>query len=239
MIIDGKYVPEYELDMPDLIRYLADDSCKNDHSSLISELNKHLSREENLFGGGNGITDADNIRGPVKELTLAHTRVSALDEVANTIGKEVLLEAEPVQALLREHAIWYARVALATAWWSHLDSIRQLVPDALMADTPADRERLRAGILELYRSRVVVRFSTGERFYATTEGGNELKRKRLLEHIQAEYGLENLCLFPGSEELLPVIVIEVVQCMIWQRASTRITTITGPGGEVAVTLSLS
>lgn len=239
MIVDGKYVPEYELDMPDIIRYLADDSCKNDHDSLISELNKHLSREENLFGGGNGLKDADNIRGPVKELTLAHARVDILDSITDTIGKEVLLSAEPVQALLREHAVWYARVVLATAWWSHLDSIRQLVLNAMMADTPAERERLRAGILELYRSRVTVRFSTGSRFYATTEGGNEPKRKRLLEHIQAEYGLENLCLFPGSEELLPVIVMDVVQCMIWQRASTHITTITGPGGKVAVTLSLS
>lgn len=239
MIINGKYVPEYELDVLEIIRYLADDSCKNDHDSLISELNKHLSREEDHFGGGNGLRDADNIRGPVKELTLAHARVNVLDTITDTIGKEALLNAEPVQALLREHAIWYARVVLATAWWSHLDSIRQLVPDALMTNVSTDRERLRACILELCRSKVTVRFTTGEKFYATTEGGSEVKRKRLLEHIQAEYGLENLCLFPGSEELLPVIVIEVVQCMVWQRASTRITTITGPGGEVAVTLSLN
>ena len=239
MIVNGKYVPEYKLDMPDLIRYLADDAYKTDHKSLIRELNKHLSREENLFGGGNGITDADNIRGPVKELTLAHARVDILDSITDTIGKEVLLNAEPVRALLREHATWYARVVLATAWWSHLDSIRQSVLNALMADTPADRERLRARILELCQAKVVVRFATGEKFYATTEGGNETKRKRRLEHIQAEYGLENLCLFPGSEELLPVIVMDVVQCMVWQRASTRITTITGPGGEVAVTLSLN
>ena len=238
MIINGKYVPEYELDMPDIIRYLADDSCKNDHDSLISELNDHLRREENLFGGGNKIKDADNIRGPVKKLTLEHTRVSALDEVADTIGKEVLLNAEPIQALLKEHATWYTRVVLATAWWSHLDSIRQLVVNALMADAPEDRERLRARIIELYRSRVTVRFSTGSRFYATTEGGDETKRKRRLEHIQAEYGLENLCLFRDSGELLPVIA-DVVQYMIWDRASARITTITGPGGEVAVTLSLS
>lgn len=239
MIVDGKYVPDYKLDTLDIIRYLADDAYKSDHKSLMRELDKHLEREENLFGGGNRLRDADNIRGPVKKLTLEHTRVSALDKVADIVGKDVLLEAEPIQALLREHAIWYARVVLATAWWSHLDSIRQLVPDALMTDVPAERERLRARILELCRSRVVVRFTTGEKFHATTEGGNETKRKRLLEHIQAEYGLENLCLFPGSEELLPVIVIEVVHCMIWQRASTRITTITGPGGEVAVTLSLN
>ena len=238
MIINGKYVPEYELDMPDLVRYLADDAYKSDHRSLMRELSKHLEREENLFGGGNGLKDADNIRGPVKELTLAHARVNVLDTITDTIGKEVLLEAEPVQALLREHAVWYAQVVLATAWWSHLDSIRQLVLNAMMADVPADRERLRARILELYRSKVAVRFATGSRFYATTEGGNETKRKRLFEHIQAEYGLENLCLFPGSEELLPVIVIDVVH-MIWQRANTRITTITGPGGKVAVTLSLS
>lgn len=238
MIVNGKYVPDYKLDMQEIIRYLADDTYKSDHRSLIRELSKHLEQEENLFGGGNGLKDADNIRGPVEELTLAHTKVSALDKVANTIGKDVLLEAEPVQALLREHAVWYAQVVLATAWWSHLDSIRQLVLNAMMADTPAERERLRAGILELYHSRVTVRFTTGEKFYTTTEGGNETKRKRLLEHIQAEYGLENLCLFPGSEELLPVIVIDVVH-MIWQRANTRITTITGPGGKVAVTLSLS
>ena len=239
MIVDGKYVPEYKLDMPDLIRYLADDAYKTDHKSLIRELNKHLSREENLFGGGNKITDADNIRGPVKELTLAHARVDILDSITDTIGKEVLLSAEPVQALLKEHALWYTRVVLATAWWSHLDSIRQSVLNALMADTPADRERLRARILELCRAKVVVRFTTGEKFYATTEGGDETKRKRRLECIQAEYGLENLCLFHDSGELLPVIVMDVVQCMVWQRASTRITTITGPGGEVAVTLSLA
>lgn len=239
MIVNGKYVPEYELDMPEIIRYLADDSCKTDHDSLISELNKHLSREENLFGGGNGITDADNIRGPVKELTLAHARVDILDSITDTIGKGVLLSAEPVQALLKEHALWYTRVVLATAWWSHLDSIRQSVLNALMADTPADRERLQARILELCRAKVVVHFTTGEKFYATTEGGNEAKRKRRLEHIQAEYGLENLCLFHDSGELLPVIVMDVVQCMVWQHASTRITTITGPGGEVAVTLSLN
>ena len=238
MIINGKYVPEYELDMPDLVRYLADDAYKSDHRSLMRELSKHLEREENLFGGGNGLKDADNIRGPVKELTLAHARVNVLDTITDTIGKEVLLEAEPVQALLREHAVWYAQVVLATAWWSHLDSIRQLVLNAMMADVPAERERLRVGILELYQAQVAVRFTTGEKFYATTEGGNETKRKRLLEHIQAEYGLENLCLFPGSEELLPVIVIDAVH-MIWQRANPRITTITGPGGKVAITLSLS
>lgn len=238
MIVNGKYVPEYKLNTPDIIRYLADDSYKSDHKSLMRELNKHLSREENLFGGGNKIKDADNIRGPVKKLTLEHTRVSALDKVADIVGKEVLLEAEPIQALLREHAIWYTRVVLATAWWSHLDSIRQLVLDALMTDVPTDRERLRAGILELYRSRVTVRFSTGEKFYATTEGGNEVKRKRLLEYIQAEYGLENLCLFQDSGELLPVIA-DVVQYMIWDRASARIASTVGPGSEVAVTLSLS
>lgn len=238
MIVDGKYVPEYKLDMSDIIRYLRDDTYKSDHKSLMCELEKHLEREENLFGGGNGLRDADNIRGPVKKLTLEHTRVSALDKVADVVGKEVLLEAEPIQALLREHAIWYARVVLATAWWSHLDSIQQLVLNALMADTPIDRRRMQAGILKLCQAKVVVRFTTGEKFYATTEGGNELKRKRLLEYIQAEYGLENLCLFHDSGELLPVIV-DVTQHMIWQRASTRITTITGPGGEVAVTLSLN
>ncbi len=237
MIVDGKYVPEYELDMPDLIRYLADDSCKNDHDSLISEINDRLSREENLFGGGNGLKDADNIRGPVKKLTLEHTRVSALDAITDIVGKDVLLEAEPIQALLREHAVWYARVVLATAWWSHLDSIRQLVVNALMADAPEDRERLRARIIELCRAKVIVRFATGEKFYATTEGGNEAKRKRRLEHIQAEYGLENLCLFRDSGELLPVIA-DVVQYMVWQRARARIASDVGPGSEVAVTLSL-
>lgn len=238
MIVDGKYVPEYELDMPDLIRYLADDSCKNDHDSLISEINDRLSREENLFGGGNGLKDADNIRGPVKKLTLEHTRVSALDAITDIVGKDVLLEAEPIQALLREHAVWYARVVLATAWWSHLDSIRQLVVNALMADAPEDRERLRARIIELCRAKVIVRFATGEKFYATTEGGNETKRKRLLEHIQAEYGLENLCLFHDSGYLLPIIV-DVVQHMIWQRARARIASDIEPGGDVAITVTLS
>lgn len=240
MIINGKYVPEYELDMPDLVRYLADDSCKNDHDSLISEINDHLSREENLFGGGNGLKDADNIRGPVKKLTLEHTRVSALDAITDIVGKDVLLEAEPIQALLREHAIWYARVVLATAWWSHLDSIRQLVPDALMTNVPADRERLRARILELFRSRVTVRFTTGSKFYATTEGGSEVKRKRLLEHIQAEYGLENLCLFRSSGDLLPVINNAIEQTP-WRRAHIAVTSqpTIQEGGEVAVTLSLN
>lgn len=238
MIIDGRYVPEYELDMPDLVRYLADDACKNDHSSLISELNKHLSREEDLFGGGNGLKDADNIRGPVKKLALEHARVSALDAITDIVGKDVLLEAEPIQALLKEHALWYTRVVLATVWWSHLDSIRQSVLNALMADVPADRECLRARILELYRSKVVVRFTTGEKFYATTEGGDETKRTRLLEYIQAEYGLENLCLFHDSGYLLPIIV-DVVQHMIWQRARARIASDVGPGSEVAVTLSLA
>lgn len=240
MIINGRYVPEYELDMPDIIRYLADDSCKNDHDSLISELNKHLSREENLFGGGNKITDADNIRGPVKKLTLEHTRVSALDAITDIVGKDVLLEAEPIQALLREHATWYTRVVLATAWWSHLDSIRQLVVNALMAGAPADRERLRARILELCHSRVIVRFTTGDRFYATTEGGNETKRKRLLEHIQAEYGLENLCLFRGSGDLLPTINNAIEQTP-WRHAHVAVTSqpTIQEGGEVAVTLSLN
>ena len=239
MIINGKYVPEYELDVLEIIRYLADDSCKSDHESLMREINDRLRREENLFGGGNGLRDADNIRGPVKELTLAHARVDILDSITDTIGKEVLLSAEPVQALLKEHALWYTRVVLATVWWSHLDSIRQSVLNALIADTPADRERLQARVLELCQAKVVVRFATGEKFYATTEGGDETKRKRRLERIQAEYGLENLCLFHDSGELLPVIVMDVVQCMVWQRASTRITTITGPGGEVAATLSLA
>ncbi len=240
MIVDGKYVPEYELDMPDLVRYLADDTYKTDHKSLIRELSKHLEREENLFGGGNGLKDADNIRGPVKELTLAHARVNVLDTITDTIGKEVLLEAEPVQALLREHAVWYAQVVLATAWWSHLDSIRQLVLNAMMADTPAERERLRAGILELYRSRVTVRFSTGSRFYATTEGGNETKRKRLLEHIQAEYGLENLCLFRSGGDLLPTIN-NAIEETPWRRAHVAVTSqpTIQEGGEVAVTLSLN
>ena len=239
MIVNGKYVPEYELDMPDLIRYLADDVYASDHKSLISELNKHLSREEDLFGGGNGLRDADNIRGPVKELTLAHARVNVLDTITDTIGKEVLLSAEPVQALLKEHALWYTRVVLATAWWSHLDSIRQLVLNALMADTPADRERLRARILELCRSRVVVRFTTGEKFHATTEGGNEAKRKRRLEHIQAEYGLENLCLFRSSGDLLPTINNAIEQTP-WRRAHVAVTSqpTIQEGGEVAVTLSL-
>ena len=178
MIVNGKYVPDYKLDMQEIIRYLADDTYKSDHKSLISELNKHLSREEDLFGGGNKITDADNIRGPVKELTLAHARVDILDSITDTIGKEVLLSAEPVQALLKEHALWYTRVVLATAWWSHLDSIRQSVLNALMTDVPAERERLRARILELCQAKVVVRFATGSKFYATTEGGNEAKRKR-------------------------------------------------------------
>ena len=240
MIVDGKYVPEYELDMPDLVRYLADDACKNDHSSLISELNKHLSREEDLFGGGNGLRDADNIRGPVKKLTLEHTRVSALDAITDIVGKDVLLEAEPIQALLREHATWYVRVVLATAWWSHLDSIRQLVPDALMTNVPADRERLRARILELCRSRVTVRFTTGSKFYATTEGGSEVKRKRLLEHIQAEYGLESLCLFRSSGDLLPTIN-NAIEETPWRRAHVAVTSqpTIQEGGEVAVTLSLN
>ena len=224
--------------MPDLIRYLADDAYKTDHKSLIRELNKHLSREEDLFGSGNKIRDADNIRGPVKELTLAHARVNVLDTITDTIGKEVLLSAEPVQALLKEHALWYTRVVLATAWWSHLDSIQQLVLNALMADMPADRRPMQAGILKLYQAQVVVRFTTGEKFYAATEGGNEAKRKRRLEHIQAEYGLENLCLFRDSGELLPVIV-DVVQYMVWQRARARIASDVGPGSEVAVTLSLN
>ena len=115
MIVDGKYVPEYKLDMSDIIRYLADDIYASDHKSLMRELDKHLEREENLFGGGNGLKDADNIRGPVKKLALEHTRVSALDAITDIVGKDVLLEAEPIQALLREHAIWYARVVLATA----------------------------------------------------------------------------------------------------------------------------
>ena len=238
MIVDGKYVPEYKLDMLDIIRYLGDDTYKSDHKSLIRELDKHLEREENLFGGGNGLKDADNIRGPVKKLALEHTRVSALDAITDIVGKDVLLEAEPIQALLREHAIWYARVVLATAWWSHLDSIQQLVLNALMADTPADRRRMQAGIVKLCQAKVVVHFTTGEKFYATTEGGNEAKRKRRLEHIQAEYGLENLCLFRDSGELLPVIV-DVVQYMVWQRARARIASDVGPGSEVAVTLSLS
>lgn len=239
MIVDGKYVPDYKLDTLDIIRYLADDACKTDHDSLISELNKHLSREENLFGGGNGITDADNIRGPVKELTLAHARVDILDSITDTIGKGVLLSAEPVQALLKEHALWYTRVVLATAWWSHLDSIRQSVLNALMADTPADRERLQARILELCRAKVVVHFTTGEKFYATTEGGNETKRKRRLEHIQAEYGLENLCLFRSSGDLLPTINNAIEQTP-WRRAHVAVTSqpTIQEGGEVAVTLSL-
>lgn len=239
MIVNGKYVPEYELDMPEIIRYLADDSCKTDHDSLISELNKHLSREEDLFGGGNKIRDADNIRGPVKELTLAHARVDILDSITDTIGKGVLLSAEPVQALLKEHALWYTRVVLATAWWSHLDSIRQSVLNALMADTPADRERLQARILELCRAKVVVHFTTGEKFYATTEGGNEAKRKRRLEHIQAEYGLENLCLFRSSGDLLPTINNAIEQTP-WRRAHVAVTSqpTIQEGGEVAVTLSL-
>lgn len=112
MIVNGKYVPEYKLDMPDLIRYLADDAYKTDHKSLIRELNKHLSREENLFGGGNGLKDADNIRGPVKELTLAHARVDILDSITDTIGKEVLLSAEPVQALLKGRALRHRREIL-------------------------------------------------------------------------------------------------------------------------------
>ena len=240
MIVDGKYVPEYELDMPDIIRYLADDTCKTDHDSLISELNKHLSREENLFGGGNKIRDADNIRGPVKELTLAHARVDILDSITDTIGKEVLLSTEPVRALLKEHTLWYTRVVLATAWWSHLDSIRQLVPDALMTNVPADRESLRTRILELCHSRVVVRFTTGGRFYATTEGGNELKRKRLLKYIQAEYGLENLCLFHDSGDLLPTIN-NAIEATPWRRAHVAVTSqpTIQEGGEVAVTLSLN
>ena len=240
MIIDGRYVPEYELDMPEIIRYLADDSCKNDHSSLISELNSHLSREENLFGGGNRLRDADNIRGPVKELTLAHARVDILDAITDTIGKEVLLSAEPVQALLREHATWYTRVVLATAWWSHLDSIRQLIPDASMTNTPADRERLRARILELCQAKVVVRFATGSRFYATTEGGSEIKRKRLLEYTQTEYGLENLCLFRDSGDLLPTINNAIEQTP-WRHAHVAVTSqpTIQEGGEVAVTLSLA
>ena len=236
--IDGKYIPDYKLDMSDIIRYLGDDAYKSDHKSLMRELDKHLEREENLFGGGNGLKDVDNIRGPVKKLALEHTRVSALDEVADIVGKEVLLEAEPIQALLGEHATWYARVVLATAWWSHLDSIRQSVLNALMTDVPADRECLRARILELYRSKVVVRFTTGEKFYATTEGGDETKRTRLLEYIQAEYGLENLCLFHDSGYLLPIIV-DVVQHMIWQRARARIASDIEPGGDVAITVTLS
>ena len=240
MIVDGKYVPDYKLDTLDIIRYLADDAYKSDHKSLMRELDKHLEREENLFGGGNKIKDADNIRGPVKKLTLEHTRVSALDEVADIVGKEVLLEAEPIQALLREHAVWYARVVLATAWWSHLDSIRQSVLNALIADTPADRERLRARILELCRAKVIVCFTTGSKFYATTEGGNETKRKRLLEYIQAEYGLENLCLFRSSGDLLPVINNAIEQTP-WRRAHIAVTSqpTIQEGGEVAVTLSLN
>ena len=240
MIVDGKYVPEYKLDMLDIIRYLGDDTYKSDHKSLIRELDKHLEREENLFGGGNGLKDADNIRGPVKKLALEHTRVSALDAITDIVGKDVLLEAEPIQALLREHAIWYARVVLATAWWSHLDSIRQLVPDALMTNVPADRERLRARILELCHSRVVVHFATCEKFCATTEGGSEVKRKRLLEHIQAEYGLENLCLFRSSGDLLPTINNAIEQTP-WRRAHVAVTSqpTIQEGGEVAVTLSLN
>ena len=240
MIVDGKYVPEYELDMPEIIRYLGDDSYKSDHSSLISELNSHLSREENLFGGGNRIRDADNIRGPVKELTLAHARVDILDSITDTIGKEVLLSAEPVQALLKEHALWYTRVVLATAWWSHLDSIQQLVLNALMADMPADRRPMQAGILKLYQAQVVVRFTTGSKFYATTEGGNETKRTRLLEHIQAEYGLENLCLFRSSGDLLPTINNAIEQTP-WRRAHVAVTSqpTIQEGGEVAATLSLA
>lgn len=240
MIVNGKYVPDYKLDMQEIIRYLADDTYKSDHKSLISELNKHLSREEDLFGGGNKIRDADNIRGPVKELTLAHARVDILDSITDTIGKGVLLSAEPVQALLKEHALWYTRVVLATAWWSHLDSIRQSVLNALMADTPADRERLQARILELCRAKVIVRFTTGEKFYATTEGGNETKRKRLLEYIQAEYGLENLCLFRSSGELLPTIN-NAIEETPWRRAHVAVTSqpTIQEGGEVTVTLSLN
>ena len=239
MIVDGKYVPEYKLDTLDIIRYLADDAYKTDHKSLIRELNKHLEREENLFGGGNRLRDVDNIRGPVKELTLAHARVNVLDTITDTIGKEVLLSAEPVQALLKEHALWYTRVVLATAWWSHLDSIRQSVLNALMADTPADRERLQARVLELCQAKVVVRFTTGEKFYTATEGGNETKRKRLLEYIQAEYGLENLCLFRSSGDLLPVINNAIEQTP-WRRAHIAVTSqpTIQEGGEVAVTLSL-
>ena len=239
MIVDGKYVPDYKLDTLDIIRYLADDAYKSDHKSLMRELDKHLEREENLFGGGNRLRDADNIRGPVKELTLAHARVDILDSITDTIGKEVLLSAEPVQALLKEHALWYTRVVLATAWWSHLDSIRQSVLNALMADAPEDRERLRARILELCRSRVVVRFTTGERFYATTKGGNETKRTRLLEYIQTEYGLENLCLFRSSGDLLPAIN-NAIEATPWRRAHVAVTSqpTIQEGGEVAVTLSL-
>lgn len=240
MIVDGKYVPEYKLDMSDIIRYLADDIYKMDHKSLIRELNKHLSREEDLFGGGNKITDADNIRGPVKELTLAHARVDILDSITDTIGKEMLLSAEPVQALLKEQALWYTRVVLATVWWSHLDSIRQSVLNALIADTPADRECLQARVLELCQAKVVVRFATGEKFYATTEGGNKVKRKRLLEHIQAEYGLENLCLFRSSGDLLPAIN-NAIEATPWRRAHVAVTSqpTIQEGGEVAVTLSLN
>ncbi len=238
--IDGKYIPDYKLDTLDIIRYLADDAYKSDHKSLMRELDKHLEREENLFGGGNGLKDVDNIRGPVKKLALEHTRVSALDEVADIVGKEVLLEAEPIQALLREHAIWYVRVVLATAWWSHLDSIQQLVLNALMADAPEDRERLRARIIELCRAKVIVRFTTGSKFYATTEGGNEAKRKRRLEHIQAEYGLENLCLFRSSGDLLPAIN-NAIEETPWRRAHVAVTSqpTIQEGGEVAVTLSLN
>ena len=73
MIVDGKYVPEYKLDMSDIIRYLGDDTYKSDHKSLIRELNKHLSREEDLFGSGNKIRDADNIRG-ARQRTYPSTR---------------------------------------------------------------------------------------------------------------------------------------------------------------------
>lgn len=175
-----------------------------------------------------------------KKLEGAYNIAKPADHMSagGNISREALIRNANTADALGSHAYYYIQVALATAWWSHLDSIRQLVLNAMMADVPAERERLRVGILELYQAQVAVRFTTGEKFYATTEGGNETKRKRLLEHIQAEYGLENLCLFPGSEELLPVIVIDAVH-MIWQRANPRITTITGPGGKVAITLSLS
>lgn len=180
------------------------------------------------------------LKDSTKRLKRAYDLAKPADHISagGNISKEALKRNANIADALGSHAYYYTQVALATAWWSHLDSIRQLVLNAMMADVPAERERLQVGILELYQAQVAVRFTTGEKFYATTEGGNETKRKRLLEHVQAEYGLENLCLFPGSEELLPVIVIDAVH-MIWQRANPRITTITGPGGKVAITLSLS
>ena len=99
---------------------------------------------------------------------------------------------------------------------------------------------MQAGIVKLCQAKVVVRFTTGSKFYATTEGGNELKRKRLLEYIQTEYGLENLCLFHDSGDLLPTINNAIEQTP-WRRAHVAVTSqpTIQEGSEVAVTLSLN